>query len=110
MRDALVLLLVLAAAGCGLRHGGHGACGGGPGDADRGRQLFASQCAGCHTYGVVGTPIAGDLQHLGARMDRDDVVRWLEDPQAQRPQVHMPRIAMPAQDARDLAAYLAASH
>ena len=106
MRGALLLLLGLAIAGCAVRAPRDGS----PGDAARGRQLFASQCEGCHTYGVIGTPIAGDLQHLGARMSRDDIVRWLQDPQAQRPQVHMPRIAMPAQDARDLAAWLAASH
>jgi cytochrome c2 len=74
----------------------------------RGAQLFTEHgCYGCHTVGKTGTPIAADLTRVGARHTEPALRQWLRDPASQKPTAHMPRIAMPDADARDLAAYLA---
>jgi mono/diheme cytochrome c family protein len=75
----------------------------------RGNQLFTEQgCYGCHMIEKYGTPIATDLSHIGAKYDRAYLLRWLRDPSAQKPNAHMPKIALSEADAEALAAYLAA--
>lgn len=74
----------------------------------RGKRLFTDQgCYGCHTVEKFGTPIAPDLTHVGSKYNLADLTRWLEDPSAQKPTAHMPRIALSESEARALAAYLA---
>jgi mono/diheme cytochrome c family protein len=74
----------------------------------RGQRLFTEQgCHGCHTVGKMGTPIAADLAHVGARYTRPQLESWLRDPAAQRPTAHMPRIQLSGAEVKALAAYLA---
>jgi cbb3-type cytochrome oxidase cytochrome c subunit len=74
----------------------------------RGERLFVQKgCNGCHTIGVVGTPIGPPLEHIGSAHDERWLVAWLQDPAAQRPRAHMPRIAFARDEAEPLAAYLA---
>ena len=74
----------------------------------RGSQLFTLQgCYGCHIIEKYGTPIATDLSHIGAKYDRGYLLRWLRDPSAQKPNAHMPKIALSEAEAEALAAYLA---
>jgi cytochrome c1 len=54
-----------------------------------------------------GTPIATDLSHVGSKYNAGELTRWLEDPVAQKPTAHMPKIAMSESDVKALAAYLA---
>jgi cytochrome c oxidase subunit 2 len=76
--------------------------------AARGQQLFATHgCNGCHTVGVVGTPLGPDLSGIGQRYSRTYLERWLRDPASQQPTAHMPRLALPRDDIGPLAAYLA---
>ena len=76
--------------------------------ASEGRQLFFSQgCYGCHRIGAAGTPIANDLSHVGAKYTESELAKWLRDPAAQKPRAHMPRLALPEDEIRALAAYLA---
>jgi mono/diheme cytochrome c family protein len=73
----------------------------------RGNQLFTQQgCYGCHMIEKYGTPIATDLSHIGAKYDRAYLLRWLHDPSAQKPNAHMPKIALSEMEAEALAAYL----
>jgi mono/diheme cytochrome c family protein len=75
----------------------------------RGKQLFTDHgCYGCHMIEKFGTPIAPDLSHVGSKYTQADLTRWLQDPSAQKPTAHMPKIAMPRADAQALASYLAA--
>ena len=74
----------------------------------QGREVFVRHgCHGCHTIRAMGTPIAPDLSDIGARRSTAWLERWLRDPAAQQPLAHMPPIAMPADEAEALAAWLA---
>ncbi len=76
--------------------------------ATKGEQVFRDQgCYGCHTVGAFGTPIGPDLSHVGARYSRGELVRWLRDPQAQRP-AHMPRLDLTEDEIQAVARFLAA--
>lgn len=78
------------------------------GSAERGARLFTERgCHGCHTVGVLGTPIGPDLRYVGRRHDRSFFVEWLRDPAAQAPNAHMARFELTEREREDLAAYLA---
>lgn len=73
----------------------------------RGREMFEARgCYGCHTIGVVGTPIAPDLSRVGSRYSVATLIRWLRDPAAQEPTRHMPRIELSDGERESLAAFL----
>lgn len=69
--------------------------------------FFAQGCYGCHRLGVAGTPIAHDLSHVGRKYTEPELARWLRDPAMHKPTAHMPRLALPEQEIRALARYLA---
>jgi cbb3-type cytochrome oxidase cytochrome c subunit len=74
-----------------------------------GRQAFVRNgCYGCHTVGRMGTPVARDLTHVGAKYDAPYFVQWLRDPSHVRPSTHMPPIELTEADIDALAAFLAA--
>jgi len=78
---------------------------------ERGKQLFTEQgCYGCHMIDKYGTPIAPDLSHIGSKYSVGGLVRWLTDPTSQKPNAHMPKIAMSESEAQALAAYLGSLH
>ena len=107
-----LLLLVLAASGCGT---------GGPakgGDPSRGRHVMVDYgCQTCHhipgvhgANGTVGPPldrmalrgfVAGRLQN-----SPENLIRWIRDPQSVDPKNAMPNSGVTERDARDIAAYL----
>ena len=77
-------------------------------DRGAGQAVFRDHgCFGCHTIGAVGTPIAPDLSHIGAKRDRVYLTRWLMDPSMQRPTAHMPKIELSESEVQALAGYLA---
>lgn len=79
-----------------------------PRDTEPGRAVFFSQgCYGCHRLGVAGTPIAYDLSHVGRKYTEAELAKWLRDPVSQKPNAHMPRLALTEEEIRTLAAYLA---
>jgi cytochrome c2 len=88
------------------------------GDPDRGAEVIrANRCGSCHTiphvrgaHGVVAPPltqfalrsfIAGELPNTP-----DNLIRWIEDPQAVEHKTAMPKIGLSERDARDAAAFL----
>jgi mono/diheme cytochrome c family protein len=74
----------------------------------RGEKLFMTHgCYGCHTVGKVGSPIGPDLSKVGGKYTLRDMARWLQDPAAQQPTAHMPRLQIPPGEVDALAAYLA---
>lgn len=76
---------------------------------EEGRQAFMRNgCYGCHTVGRVGTPMARDLTHVGAKYRPEYLEKWLRDPSYLRPSTHMPAIELNEADIQSLAAFLAA--
>jgi cytochrome c oxidase subunit II len=84
----------------------------------RGQEIFLNQaCAACHA--IRGTPADGragpDLTHLASRRTigaaildnhRENLARWVRDPQADKPGNYMPAINLEAPDFDALIAYL----
>jgi len=100
-RWAMTFIMLAAAlmTGCAELDGGA--------ESAKGAQVFRDQgCYGCHTVGVTGTPIATDLTRIGAKHDQTYFVKWLRDPSQQKPQQHMPKIALSDSEVQTLAAYL----
>ena len=76
---------------------------------EEGRRAFLRNgCHGCHTVGAMGTPMATDLTHVGAKYRPDYLRRWLRDPSYLRPSAHMPTLELTEADIRALAAFLSA--
>jgi len=76
--------------------------------SSRGSRLFIVQgCYGCHTIGKMGTPIGPDLSRVGVKYAERQLVRWLRDPEAERPGAHMPLLELTPSDIDALAAFLA---
>jgi cytochrome c oxidase subunit 2 len=87
-------------------------------DARRGKAVFLDNaCASCHT--IRGTTARGevgpDLTHLQSRStlaaltipnQRDDLARWISDPQHVKPGNRMPALKLPDDDFGALLAYL----
>ncbi|HVF62445.1 MAG TPA: c-type cytochrome [Casimicrobiaceae bacterium] len=90
-----------------------------PGDARRGvTAIHQYACVTCHVIpGIVGSsaPVGPPLAGIGSRTiiagvlpnTRETMIRWLREPQLIRPQGAMPDLGVSAQDAADIAAYLA---
>lgn len=93
-----------------------------PGDANNGKQLFASKgCIACHVaQGVPGaTGIIGpNLNGIGDPSKRpqladgatntpEHVREWIIDPQKAKPGTMMPNLGLSAKEADDLTAFLA---
>jgi mono/diheme cytochrome c family protein len=90
-----------------------------PGDARAGRRALQQYlCATCHRIpGIVGATrdVGPPLAGIGTRTyiagvlpnTRENMVRWLMDPKAIAPRSAMPDLGVTAQDAHDIAAFLA---
>jgi cytochrome c len=99
----------------------------GPGDAGRGKQVFASRCAGCHTleqhregpklagvFGRASGTASGFLYSFALRKaavkwDEQSLDKWLANPDAVVPMNNMNFHVARAEQRRDLIAYLKAS-
>ena len=88
------------------------------GDPDRGKVAIREfGCGSCHTIpGVTGAHglVAPPLSNWSERgmiagyvpNTTDFLIRWIEVPRAIKPITDMPNLAVPENDARDIAAYL----
>ncbi|HVU49266.1 MAG TPA: c-type cytochrome [Polyangia bacterium] len=121
MRTSVVLALgtgALALAGCrgGRQVPGFAVATGG--DPARGRALIeARHCGACHAipdvpgaFGVIGPALSnvGGETFLGGGLPntRENLVRWLRDPERLDPNTPMPTLALDERQASDMAAYL----
>lgn len=87
-------------------------------DAVAGGKVIASVgCGSCHA--IRGTTLRGtfgpDLTHFGSRggiaaytlrNTPDNLLRWIRDPQAVKPDCAMPNVPLPLQQQKEIAAYL----
>jgi cytochrome c len=122
-RTAGMLLVCVALAACGTLAG----CGGSGaeprtvvvgGDPERGRtSLGGFGCGSCHVIpgvrganGMVGPPLTGfaGRAYIAGQLANqpDNLVRWIQDPQAVEPGTAMPNLGVVPEVARDMAAYL----
>ena len=88
-------------------------------DAERGKRAINQYlCVTCHRIpGIVGpnAPVGPPLEGIGARTliagvlpnTRENMVRWLRNPQAHDAKSAMPDLGVTERDARDMAAFLA---
>jgi mono/diheme cytochrome c family protein len=115
LRAACVLLSALAAAGCAKEEAPLRVTGG---DAGRGLHLVRQyQCGACHAIpgvpgagGDAGPSLAytGRLGYIAGRIPNQpaNMVRWLQDPPALKPDTAMPSMGVSEEEARHMAAYL----
>jgi mono/diheme cytochrome c family protein len=105
LRIVVLTVCAVLMAGCG---GGSArpASGRPASEAPAGREIFFTQCYGCHTLGAAGTPIAPDLSRIGARLSRDEIERRLRDPRTHKPTARMPKLDLDAAEIDALATYL----
>lgn len=88
------------------------------GDPARGRSALSRYgCAACHeipnyhgVQGSVGPPLAGiaERAYLGGVLGNspENMIRWIQNPQAISPKTAMPNLSVSDADARDIAGYL----
>jgi cytochrome c len=111
-----VLLCTLALAGCGKDEAAAPAVAGG--DPKQGQQLIAQyQCAACHqipevpgAHGNAGPPLVafGHKSYIAGGIPNvpENLIRWLDNPQAMKPGTLMPDVGVSPEEARHMAAYL----
>jgi putative membrane protein len=87
-------------------------------DAERGRTAIRKYgCGSCHNIpgvmgaeGMVGPPLSQIAQRVYIAgvlpNEPDNMIRWIENPQAVDPKTAMPYMGVTTRDARDIAAYL----
>lgn len=92
------------------------------GHADRGaRALTTYGCGACHMIpgvagadGMVGPPLTdfGRRTYIAGEVTNteENLIRWIQQPQAIEPGTAMPNLGVTDQDARDMAAYLYTLH
>jgi cytochrome c oxidase assembly factor CtaG len=114
-RVAAMSMMLIAAASCTHADADIAVPGG---DADRGKEAVEAQgCGACHTisgvataHGEVGPPLTGIARRsiLAGELANtpENMVRWIEDPQAVEPGTAMPNLGINVQTARDIAAYM----
>ncbi|MEW6602973.1 MAG: c-type cytochrome, partial [Nitrospirota bacterium] len=68
------------------------------------REIFA--CSGCHTVNGYGGQVGPDHTDLASRLKREWVSRWVENPQAIKPDVSMPRFKLKDWEMNALMDYL----
>jgi cytochrome c len=118
-RDVLLvgaaLLCAVMCAGCGAATATQQVPGG---NADRGASTIQKYgCGTCHIIsgisganGEVGPPLSGiaNREYIAGRLRNtpDNMVHWLQYPQAVDPGVDMPDMGLSSADARDIAQYL----
>lgn len=115
---ALALLLLALAPACGGDRERQARAMSGGGEPARGAEAIRTYgCGSCHQIpgvagaaGLVGPPLADWLQRASVAGQLpntpENLVRWIQHPQRQRPGTIMPEMSVTESDARDIAAYL----
>jgi cytochrome c1 len=118
-RCCLLLLVALAAAGCGGKQPVPAVAGGVP---ERGKaSILRYGCAACHFIPGIpghGANVGPPLVNLAARAylggvlpnTPDNLVRWLRNPPQVDPRTAMPNLGVSQAEATDIAAFLYSTH
>jgi nitric oxide reductase subunit C len=75
--------------------------------AEGGKKVFVARCKTCHTInGLEGGVRGPNLSHIGSRMDKPTLEKFVRDPQSVKPTSRMPPLAISDREADVVAAYL----
>ena len=114
----LTIAVLLLCEGCGSQEGQHIAEVTTGGNAARGAaDIEHYGCGSCHVIpgisgaqGKAGPPLSGiaDRTYLAGQLQNtpDNMIRWIQNPQAINPKTVMPNVGLTPQEARDVAGYL----
>lgn len=69
-------------------------------------KVFNQMCVACHTLQGQGGSVGPALDGVGDRKTRQEIARWLQDPQAEKADAKMPKLPLSETDLLELAAYL----
>lgn len=69
-------------------------------------QVFNQVCVACHALDGQGGAVGPALDDVGSRLSREDLRRWLVDPQAFKPGSLMPKLPLTPEQTDELAAFL----
>jgi mono/diheme cytochrome c family protein len=75
--------------------------------SEGGEKVFKSRCMTCHMINGLGGGVRGpNLSHVGSRMDKPTLEKFVRDPQSVKPSSRMPPLAISNREADVVAAYL----
>lgn len=78
-------------------------------DPKKGEELFTTKkCATCHGVGGTGGKKGPDISHIGSKLTREELIVWISDPQAKKPDTKMPKPRITEQELKDVVDYLQA--
>lgn len=78
-----------------------------PDRSREGARIFQDYgCRNCHSLGGTGAHVGPELDRVRDRKSRDDLVRWLDDPQKIKPGTKMPTFEFTPAEEQMLADYL----
>lgn len=69
-------------------------------------RVFNQLCVACHALSGQGGVVGPALDGVGARRDRDYLVKWLRDPQGVKPGTAMPKLPLTDAEVDELTAFL----
>lgn len=69
-------------------------------------KTFNQLCVACHKLGGQGGVVGPALDGVGARLEREFIIRWLKDPQKVKPGTAMPKLPLSDEQVVELAAFL----
>ncbi len=69
-------------------------------------KVFNQLCISCHAVEGQGGNVGPALDGIGNRMNRSELIEWLDNPQSVRPGTTMPDLPLTAEQITELAAYL----
>lgn len=76
-------------------------------DAKKGEVLFVQKtCSVCHGAGGKGGQVGPDLSQVKLRKNRQELITWLHDPAAVKPEAKMPKLKLTDQEINELVDYL----
>ena len=68
--------------------------------------IFSQLCLACHQLGGTGGLVGPALDDVGARLEREFLVKWLKDPTAIKADTKMPKLPLTEEQIAELATFL----
>ncbi|MCB0322576.1 MAG: c-type cytochrome [Bdellovibrionales bacterium] len=69
-------------------------------------KVFNQMCVACHSMNGQGGMVGPALDNIGSKMTKAELIAWITDPKAVKPETTMPKLPLSEADVIELAAYL----